>query len=236
MAGVAFVLLVIIALVVRTGGGDGRTTPEPGGVRTPSTVPAPDTGAGGNSAISPLRLNNGVPVGYPHSCGGATWAAVNFEVARSSASYFTDAETRHRVIDAIAARSARDSLTRNDDTGMKQVLSSLGITAANRDTLVARAAALGTRTVTCSPAVATVDVWMAGLVGATAADAPLPVSASWATYTLTLQWEDADWRLTTVSSVPGPTPLDTGGDGTRPSSTEEFRTADRDFDAPPYIG
>jgi hypothetical protein len=60
------------------------------------------------------------------------------------------------------------------------------------------------------------------------------VSASWTTYTLTLQWEAGDWRLASVTSVDGPIPLDTGS-GT-PSSVNDFSTADRSFDAPPYIG
>jgi hypothetical protein len=85
-----------------------------------------------------------------------------------------------------------------------------------------------------NPQVATVEVWTCGLVGITAANAPLPVTASWVTYTLTLQWQDRDWKLTAITSVPGPTPLETGGN--TPSSVDDFNSADKEFNAPPFIG
>lgn len=91
---------------------------------------------------------------------------------------------------------------------------------------------MGTKTVSYTDQIAIVEVWMAGLIGTTSEKAPLPVSASWTTYTLTLQWQNEDWKLASVTSVNGPTPVSTGSE---PSSVNDFRTADREFDAPPYI-
>jgi hypothetical protein len=235
IAGTIFVFLLILTLALRATGGSGSKpvgSPDPsGGPSAPTTV---TTAAGGNPATSAHTIRDGVPVGYAHTRQGAVEAAVNYEIARSSPAYFTDTAVRHRVIEAMATRESRADLIRNDDTGMKQVLVSLGVNDTNADTLVARAAAMGTKVDSYSSTVATVEVWMAGLIGTTSTSAPLPVSASWTTYTLTVQWQDGDWRLATVNSVAGPTPLDTGGSD--PSSVSDFRTADRAFDAPPYIG
>jgi hypothetical protein len=191
-------------------------------------------GVGGDPGTSARRTVDGVPVGYAHSEAGAVQAAVNYQVARSSAAYFTDLDVRHRVISAMATAEARGALMRNDDAAVEQVLGSFGIAEGSGNALVARAAPLGTKVDSCSGQVATVAVWMAGLIGTVDENAPLPVSASWSTYTLTLQWQDGDWKLASVSSAPGPTPLETGGQV--PSSVEEFRHADEEFDAPPYVG
>lgn len=234
IAGTLFVFVLILAVALRATGSSGSShDPAPGVSRSPSVPTTAPAGAGGDPATSARALRDGVPVGYAHTRHGAVDAAVNDEVARSSRAYFTNTAVRHRIIAAMATRESRAELTRNDDAGMDKVLVSLGVNDTNADTLVARAAAMGTKVDSYSSTVATVEVWMAGLIGTTSTRAPLPVSASWTTYTLTIQWEDGDWRLATVNAVDGPTPLDTGGD--TPSSVDDFRTADRAFDAPPYI-
>lgn len=232
----AALLVLAIALTMTEGdkGSDGASAPAMPAL-TPTTPPARiGTDAGGDPRTSAHKVVDGVPVGYAHSEAGAIQAAVNYQIARSSATYFTDTATRHKVIDAMATRESREKLTSNDDTGIKQVLVSLGIHDGNHDTLVARSAAMGTKVDSYADQVATVEVWMAGLIGTTDKSAPLPVSASWTTYTLTLQWQDGDWKLASVNSVNGPTPLDTGSD--HPSSVDDFRTADQEFHAPPYVG
>jgi hypothetical protein len=161
-------------------------------------------------------------------------AAVNYQVARSSAAYFTDDKARRATLAAMMTSQALERQIHNDDTGMWHVLTALGVTAGSEDELVARGAAMGTRVTTYTDEVATIDVWMTGLVGVTDRDAPMPVSASWTTYTLTLQWQAGDWKLSAITSVNGPTPLDAGSDN--PSSIDDFRTADREFHAPPYVG
>ncbi len=240
IAGAGFVLLVVLAVTLNVTRSD-DTVSVPGSTPPPDislSTPDHEAGAltGGDPRTSGRQLVDGVPVGYPHTEAGAVQAAVNYQIARSSAAYFIDPATRHRVIDAMATDESRETLTRNEDTGITEALVSLGIDTGDlqEDTLVARAAPLGTRIDSYSQQVATVEVWMAGLIGVTDDRAPLPVSASWSTYTLTLQWQDDDWKLAALSSIPGPTPLDVGS--SVPSSVEDFRSADEAFDAPPFVG
>ncbi|MCM2388775.1 hypothetical protein [Streptomyces albipurpureus] len=239
MAIAAGVFTLLLALAVGVRLSNGGSDNESGG--STQTAPAQSAkpgkgaqGAGGDGAVNEQEHVDGVPVGYPRSEGGAVRAAVNYQIARSSARYFTDTSTRRKIITAMAATDSRDRLLRNDDAGMRQVLLALGVTTDNQNELVARAAAMGTKTVSYSDQVATVSLWMTGLIGVSDKSAPLPVSASWTTYTLTLQWQSSDWKLAAISSVNGPTPLDDGGN--EPSSVEEFRRADGDFNAPPYTG
>ena len=234
ITGAAFLALVILAVFMSLSGGSGGSTSDGSSDRQNQTAPAERNDTGGDTKSTAKKLVSGVPVGYTPNQAGAVQAAVNYQVARSSAAYFTDEKVRHATLAAMMTSEALDRQTRNDDNGMQQVLSSLGVTSGNGDELVARGAAMGTRVTTYTDQVATVEVWMAGLVGVTDTNAPMPVSASWTTYTLTLQWQSGDWKLASINSVNGPTPLDAGSDD--PTSVDEFRTADREFNAPPYAG
>ncbi|MFE0063429.1 hypothetical protein, partial [Streptomyces sp. NPDC059003] len=112
-------------------------------------------------------------------------------------------------------------------------VSSLGLKRGNSTGMVMRAAPLGTQVSSYSPQVATVKVWMSELVGMTSSDSPVPVTANWATYTLTLQWQQKDWKLADVSQTSGPMPLQTSDEA--PDSVSTLRKMDEDFNAPPYI-
>ncbi|WP_416969392.1 hypothetical protein [Streptomyces sp. 4F14] len=233
VTGVVFLVLVFLALVLGISG-NGRSGGNGSSGGRERTAPQERVTAGGDAGSTVKKLVDGVPVGYVRNQAGAVQAAVNYQVARSAAVYFTDTTARHATLAAMMTREALERQTRNDDNAMRQVLAALGVTSGNRDQLVARGAAMGTRVTTYTDQVATVDVWMTGLIGVTDTNAPLPVSASWTTYTLTLQWQSRDWKLSAVTSVDGPTPLDTGSDS--PTGVDEFRTADREFNAPPYVG
>ncbi|BDH10469.1 hypothetical protein HOK021_16480 [Streptomyces hygroscopicus] len=230
-----FVLLLTLALILNAGQGaessDAESSEE--GSSQQSRRPAKGE-AGGDSRTTNMKLVNGVPVGYAHTQGGAVQAAVNYQVARSSAKYFTEQEVRHKTLAAMMTTGSLNKQTQNDDRGMRQIVTSLGITNDSDDQLVARGSAMGTKVTTYTDEVTTVNVWMAGLVGTTNKSSPMPVSASWTTYTLTLQWQANDWKLSSVTSVNGPTPLDTGSGN--PTSVDEFANADREFNAPPYAG
>ncbi|WP_223125488.1 hypothetical protein [Streptomyces sp. TRM68367] len=234
VTGAIFLALVILAVFMRLSGGGSGSTSDGSPDSQSQTAPAERDTTGGDTKSTAKKLVNGVPVGYTHNQAGAVQAAVNYQVARSSAAYFTDDKARHATLAAMMTSQALDRQIRNDDTGMQQVLTSLGVTSGSEDELVARGAAMGTRVTTYTDQVATVEVWMTGLIGVTDSNAPMPVSASWTTYTLTLQWQSGDWKLSAITSVNGPTPLDAGSDS--PTSVDEFRTADREFNAPPYVG
>ncbi|WP_240796300.1 hypothetical protein [Streptomyces sp. RFCAC02] len=235
IAGACFAVLLTLALVVNLVGGGRDDAGGPSvGDEAGAVSDEIDRAVGGDPRTVERELVNGVPVGYPRSEAGAVQAAVNYQIARSSRAYLTDAAARLGVIDAIATAEFHDTLINNDQVAMDRVLDSLGITKKTADSLIARGAAMGTRTDSYSDDLATIRVWMTGLVGLTEADAPLPVSASWTTYTLTLQWQADDWKLAAVNSANGPTPLDSRG--AIPSTVEEFRIADRMFHAPPFVG
>lgn len=234
ITGLIFFALVALALFLTVSGGGGRSGSGGESKVQGQRAPSEWSSVGGDTASTVRKLVSGVPVGYARNEAGAVQAAVNYQVARSSAAYFTDEKARRAVLAAMMTSQALERQIRHDHDGMQQVLTSLGVTSANDDELVARGAAIGTRVTTYTDQAATVEVWMTGLVGVTANDAPLPVSASWTTYTLHLQWQSGDWKLSAITSVNGPTPLDVGSDS--PTSVDEFRTADRKFNAPPYVG
>ncbi|MGW7295378.1 hypothetical protein ACWGIB_23670 [Streptomyces xiamenensis] len=228
IAGGGFVGLLVLAVLLHA-----LPSPDPDdSVQRTAVVPVED-GAGGETPPAAREPDEGPPAGYPRTESGATRAAVNYQLARSSVLYIVDRSARSRVLTGMATSDALATLKRNDDAAMDLALVSLGVGKRAADTLVARAAPMGVRLTGFSDREATVQVWMAGVIGTTGKSAPLPVSASWNTYTLTLQWQQDDWKLAAVSSEPGPTPLASGG-GT-PSTVDDFRRADKEFDAPPYL-
>ncbi|MDT0319296.1 hypothetical protein [Streptomyces millisiae] len=179
-----------------------------------------------------MRLVNGVPVGYPRSEAGAVQAAVNYQLLRLSKTYRTDTQVRVGVIDAITASEAVEALFLKEELATHRLLDSHGLTRETADSLVARAAALGTRTVGYTDEAAKIQVWMTELVGAPDTAEDVSVAATWTTYTVLLRWQDDDWKLVKVSSDAGPTPLENSG--TIPSTAQELRLADRMFRVPPF--
>ncbi|MGW2540253.1 hypothetical protein ACWC5I_05105 [Kitasatospora sp. NPDC001574] len=173
-------------------------------------------------------------MGYSRTREGAIAAAVNYEIARSSAGYLTDSGIRDRVLKTIMTSDTAAGQIKDDNTAGARFYTALGLTADTADKLIARASPLGSKVVSYSPEVATVSVWMSGIIGLPTPSAPVPVSASWSTYTLVLVWRDGDWKTSSISVAPGPTPLQTTGQ--QPTSTDVFTSMDKDFDAPPYVG
>ncbi|MEU9127826.1 hypothetical protein AB0D08_06880 [Kitasatospora sp. NPDC048540] len=233
----AILLALILGAVLIGRGSDGS-----GGA---AASPAPSEQAGkaaGGSSLSGAsaagqagsRLVEGVPVGYSRTREGAVAAAVNFEIARSSARYLTDAGARERILKTIMEADAAAGQIKDDNAAATRFSSALGLTADTADKLIARASPLGSKVVSYSPEVATVSVWMSGVVGLPTSNAPVPVSASWTTYTLVLVWRDGDWKASSITVTPGPTPLQSTGQ--QPTSTDVFSSMDKDFDAPPYVG
>ncbi|WP_234355883.1 hypothetical protein [Kitasatospora aureofaciens] len=236
LAAIAVALVLGFALASR--GGDGTNgTPEPlRGAATSSSGAGGESLAGSGAGGQPagLRLVDGVPAGYTNTREGAIAAAVNAELARSSAAYLTDPKVRERVLRAIMTADAAPDQIKADDAASEKFNSALGLTAGSADQLIARASPLGSKLASFSPQVATVSVWMCGIVGMTTPNAPLPVSASWTTYTLVMVWQNGDWKVSSISGSAGPTPLQTTGQ--KPTSVDVFASTNKEFDAPPYVG
>lgn len=231
IAGVGFTIVLVLGLILSNFTGGGSASPESGAQASPDVASSP--GGSGGTVATDGRVK-GIPVGYPRSKDGALTAAVNYEVARSSPSYFTDRAFRHAVLDTMMTRESVSAQKRTDDQDASKLVSSLGLGKEDAGRMIMRAAPMGTQLSSYSPAVATVRIWMSELVGMTSADSPLPVSANWTTYTLTLQWQRNDWKLADISQASGPTPLQTSDRA--PDSVDAFRKMDEDFNAPHYVG
>ncbi|MFC8016662.1 hypothetical protein [[Kitasatospora] papulosa] len=225
------VLVLGIALTLSGGGGgtDDKGTPE-----TPaSSTPTSQAGGSGPGAKA-KTVKNGVPVGYPRSKDGAAAAAVNFQVARSSPGYFTDQALRHQVLKTVMTSSALASQQAQDDQTVKGLMAALGVTEQTAPDMVMRAASLGTSVRSYSDDTATVRVWMSEVVGVPTDKSKMPVSGTYSTYTLILQWQDGDWKIATIDQAEGPTPLVAADQSA--SSTDEMRLANKEFEAPRYAG
>ncbi|MFD6329175.1 hypothetical protein ACFWGI_06300 [Streptomyces niveus] len=224
------VLLLGIALTLFGGGRTkGDTPPE-----TPAgPSPTSQTGGSGPGAKA-SSVRSGVPVGYPRTRDGAAAAAVNYQSARSSPGYFTDEALRHQVLRTVMADSALAGQQAQDDRTAKGLMASLGVTEQTAPDMVMRAASLGTTVRTYSDDTATVRVWMSEVVGVPTDESKMPVSGTWSTYTLILQWQDSDWKVAAIDQADGPTPLVATDQSA--SSTDDMRLADQEFEAPRYAG
>ncbi|MET9107618.1 hypothetical protein [Streptomyces zhihengii] len=224
------VLALGIALILFGGeGADDQETP-----KTP-VGPTPASQAGGSGpGAKASAVKGGVPVGYPRTRDGAAAAAVNYQVARSSPGYFTDQVQRHQVLKTIMASSAMATQQAQDDQSVKGLMAALGVTERSAPSMVMRAASLGTSVRSYSDDAATIRVWMSEVVGVPADRSRMPVSGTYSTYTMILQWEDGDWKVATIDQAEGPTPLVSPEQSA--SSTDEMRLANKEFEAPRYAG
>ncbi|MGW2426402.1 hypothetical protein ACWC0C_45710 [Streptomyces sp. NPDC001709] len=228
----AAAVLFVALLVSLTGQGGGSSGGDKPGTAGASQALGKPGGSGGKT--KPTAKAAGVPVGYPQSKDGAAAAAANFEIARSSRSYITNKPYRDKLIGQIMAPASVANQISQDDQATAELIAGFGLQDPKASGLLLRSACLGTRVTSYSNQVASVDVWMTSVAGVPTDKAKLPVSASWTTYTYNLQWRDGDWKVTSIASVDGPTPLQS--DGSSPSSMQTFRTAEEEFDAPPYVG
>ncbi|MFB6984524.1 hypothetical protein [Streptomyces sp. NPDC056304] len=227
--GVVLALGMALTLFGGGGGKDDKRTPE-----TPAdSTPASQAGGSGPGAKA-SSVKSGVPVGYPRSKDGAAAAAVNYQVARSSPGYFTDEALRHQVLKTVMAPSALPNQQAQDDQTAKGLMASLGVTGKTAPDMVMRAASLGTSVRSYSNDTAAVRVWMSEVVGVPTDRSQMPVSGTYSTYTLILQWQGGDWKVATIDLADGPTPLVAPDQSA--SSSDEMRLANKEFEAPHYAG
>lgn len=227
--GVVLALGMALTLFGGGGGTDAAQTPKSPADSTP-TSQAGGSGPGAKAG----SVKSGVPVGYPRTKDGATAAAVNYQVARSSPGYFTDEALRHQVLKTVMAPSALASQQAQDDQTAKGLMAALGVTEQTAPDMVMRAASLGTSVRSYSDDTATVRVWMSEVVGVPTDNSKMPVSGTYSTYTLILQWENGDWKIATIDQADGPTPLVAADQSA--SSTDDMRLANKEFGAPRYAG
>lgn len=227
--GVVLALGMALTLFGGGGGTDGKAAPE-----TPADFTPTSQAGGSGPGAKAKTVKAGVPVGYPRTKDGAAAAAVNYQVARSAPGYFTSQALRHQVLKTIMTSSAVATQQAQDDQSVKGLMAALGVTEQSAPDMVMRAASLGTSVRSYSDDAATVRVWMSEVVGVPTDKSKMPVSGTYSTYTLILQWEDGDWKVATIDQAEGPTPLVSPDQSA--SSTDEMRLANKEFEAPRYAG
>ncbi|MEV4872834.1 hypothetical protein [Streptomyces syringium] len=229
---IVFGIVLALGMALTLMGGEDKDD-KGAGEKPASSTPTSQAGGSGPGAKA-SSVKSGVPVGYPHTKAGAAAAAVNYQVARSSPGYFTDEALRHQVLKTVMTSGAVAHQQAQDDQTAKGLMASLGVTAQTAPDMVMRAASLGTSMRSYSNDTATVRVWMSEVVGVPTEKSKMPVSGTYSTYTLILQWEDSDWKVAMIDSADGPTPLVAPDQSA--SSTEDMRLANKEFEAPRYAG
>lgn len=107
-----------------------------------------------------------------------------------------------RLVDRIAASSARASLARAYGEGAAEVRARLAVDSVPTPVVILRSALAGYRIESYNPSAATIAIWRVGIVGSGASVQP---QQSWRTETVSLIWEHG-WKVTSFASTPGPTP------------------------------
>jgi len=77
-------------------------------------------------------------------------------------------------------------------------------------TFVNRTMPAGTKVTFFSADTATIEVWCNGLFGLAGEDSTNPVTSTWFTVTMKLNWSGGDWKVLESSQKSGPTPVTAG--------------------------
>ncbi|NYI07498.1 hypothetical protein [Allostreptomyces psammosilenae] len=225
--GVVVLLLGAVAVAGRLDGqgGDTPASADGDGSGTPATNPTAPTGTAPVAAGA-----DGIAVGHPQTEQGAQSAAANYVVALGSDRMFAT-DTRHAIVVALTApEQVDDWQARLDDTyaalASQYGLDDQGASTDEDLTFVCRTIPVGTRVEEYTPERAVVSVWNTGLIGLAGEGSTQPVTESWATTTLTLEWQGGDWLISDQRQEEGPVPIS----GIQPASgAEEIAEAISEF-------
>ncbi|MEU6914930.1 hypothetical protein [Streptomyces olindensis] len=222
VVGVVVLLIAAIAFANR-GDGDSASSSDSAG--------KPETAATAPSGEQPVRSKTGgIPSGFAHDQLGAESAAANYAVSLGSADMFDKAK-RDAILQAIIAPSRVAGFeARLDKAYSPQFNKNIGL---NEDgsapagfTFVSRTSPIGTKVTEYSANSATVEVWCSGLLGLAGEDSTTPVTNSWFTITMQLEWANGDWKIVSHSQKDGPAPVP--GDD-RASSADEMAKAVEEY-------
>jgi hypothetical protein len=217
VVGVIVLLIAAIAFANR-GGDEGAST------KTDNTGSRPEAASTAASGEKPVSS------GFAQDEQGAQSAAANYSVALGSADMFNKAK-RDAILQAIIIPSRVSAFEAtldkaytpefNKNVGLNQD----GSTPAGY-TFVSRTSPIGTKVTEASANNATVEVWCSGLLGLAGEKSTNPVTSSWFTITMKLEWTDGDWKIVTHSQKDGPAPVP--GDE-RASSADEMAKAIQEY-------
>ncbi|MFD3842796.1 hypothetical protein ACFWWC_42235 [Streptomyces sp. NPDC058642] len=190
------------------------------------------TGAGGKPEVASTAASGTKPVaaGFARDAQGAQSAAANYAVALGSAEMF-DKTKRNAILQAIITPSRVSQFEATLDKAYTPAFNkAVGL---NEDgstpsgyTFVSRTSPIGTKTTQSSADDTTVEVWCSGLLGLAGENSTNPVTSTWFTITMQLQWTDGDWKIVTHSQKDGPAPVP--GDD-RASSADEMAKAVEEY-------
>ncbi|MEU6098545.1 hypothetical protein [Streptomyces sp. NPDC047079] len=221
VVGVVVLLIAAIAFANRGGGSSS------GGNSDDKTRSAPTAATG----TRPVRSKPGtIPSGFTRDEQGAQSAAANYAVALGSADMFNK-DRRDEILRAIItpARVAYFEGTL-DKAYTPQFSEKVGLNADGSTpqgyTFVSRTSPIGSNATRFAPDKATVDVWCSGLLGLAGQNSTNPVTSSWFTITMQLEWNNGDWKIVQHSQKDGPAPVP--GDE-RASSAEDMAKAVEEY-------
>ena len=156
----------------------------------------------GESPSGPLRVVDGVGMGFTHDEAGAVAAATNLVLTLEQAAH-VDRTTAIEAYEALAAEASRDPLGADMAAVWDALHAGLETNGPPGGRLFVRAVPVGQAVTRYSPERATVEVWTLSLL---VADGGLRPVATWETASVELVWEAGDWKVWSVTSRAGPTP------------------------------
>lgn len=220
---VGVVVLLIAAIAFANRGGDDPSSSAQGTSDRPNATTTAPTGT------KPVQSTPGtIPTGYAHDAQGAQSAAANYAVALGSTGMF-DKTQRDATLQAIVTPSRVAAFQSTLDSAYTPAfnktvgLNDDGSTPAGY-TFVSRTNPVGTKVTESSQNNMTVEVWCSGLLGMAGENSTNPVTNSWFTITMKLQWAAGDWKVVTQSQKEGPTPVP--GDDPASSADEMAKAVD----------
>ncbi|WP_030610358.1 hypothetical protein [Streptomyces sclerotialus] len=209
IVGVVVLLIAAIAFANRGGDGSGSGSAD-GSSGAPAAQPTAPTG---QRPVSGKNTRNpAIPSGFPKSEQGAQSAAANYAVALASDGMYR-ADERDAIIEAVyspaTAAARKEAMGKVYDD--PEFLAGVGLekdgSAPDGMTFVSRANPVGTKVEKFGEKSATVAVWYSSLFGLAGEGSENPVTESWYTTTMKLQWTGGDWKVTEVSQKKGPAPV-----------------------------
>ncbi|MER5942051.1 hypothetical protein ABT121_32650 [Streptomyces sp. NPDC001928] len=221
---VGVVVLLIAAIAFANRGEDDSASPN-GDENQPKSS---TTAATGTQPVDGKAA--GIPGGFKRDEQGAQSAAANYAVALGSADMF-DKTKRDAILQTIITPSRVSGFeTTLDQAYTPGFNKNVGL---NEDgstptgyTFVSRTSPIGTKVTENSASNATIEVWCSGLLGLAGEGSTNPVTNSWFTITIKLEWTNGDWKIVTHSQKDGPTPVP--GDE-RASSAEDMAKAVEEY-------
>lgn len=130
-------------------------------------------------------------------------AAATAYVGALDGSAILDPRDLRRTLEAVASSDSLPGLLRAYERAGAMTRKRLGVGTTPEPVVIVRAAPVGYRIDGFSPDAATISIWRVGIVGSGATVEP---RQSWRTQTISLVWENADWKVASFRSTPGPTP------------------------------